>query len=251
MKMLFVLTYYHPHWTGLTQYAKILAEGMVKDGQSVTVLTTQHQKNLRRTETINGVIVIRTPVIGKISRSTISVKLVGELVSEMEKTDRVVVFLPFGEVIWVAMLAKIMKKKIWFVYNGDLVLPKGYMNRGIEKVFDLTTKWAVKTANGVIVNTRDYALTSRVLAGMPNKWIEIVPPLTKLTCDKEASKKIDKLVGQRKMAVGFSGRWVEEKGFDVLLESMAEVTKNIPGVKFVFAGETNIAYEKQFEKNRS
>ena len=28
MKILMVLTYYHPHWTGLTAYAKRLAEGL-------------------------------------------------------------------------------------------------------------------------------------------------------------------------------------------------------------------------------
>ena len=30
MRILMVLTYYHPHWTGLTAYAKRLAEGLAR-----------------------------------------------------------------------------------------------------------------------------------------------------------------------------------------------------------------------------
>ena len=47
MKVLMVLTYYHPHWTGLTAYAKRLAEGLARRGHSVTVLTSRHVRGCR------------------------------------------------------------------------------------------------------------------------------------------------------------------------------------------------------------
>ena len=46
MKILTVLTYYHPHWTGLTANAKRIAEGLAARGHDVTVLTTRHAEEL-------------------------------------------------------------------------------------------------------------------------------------------------------------------------------------------------------------
>ena len=71
MKILFVLTYYRPHWTGLTQYAARLAEGLAKKGNQVEVLCSQHDKNLAIAEEINKVKVFRLPFLFKFLRSVI------------------------------------------------------------------------------------------------------------------------------------------------------------------------------------
>ena len=62
---------------------------------------------------------------------------------------------------------------------------------------------------------------------------------------------VTKKIGPAKFIVGFSGRFVEEKGWDILLKAIPEVTKNNGGVKFVFAGQLKIEYEKTYEKNLS
>jgi glycosyltransferase involved in cell wall biosynthesis len=49
---------------------------------------------------------------------------------------------------------------------------------------------------------------------------------------------------------GFAGRFVEEKGFDVLFDAIPLVMQEIPGAHFVFAGETNMAYEDFFGRSR-
>ena len=71
MKVLMVLTYYHPHWTGLTAYAKRLAEGLVRRGHAVTVLTSRHLPSLPQEEFLEGVRVVRLPVAGRISRGVV------------------------------------------------------------------------------------------------------------------------------------------------------------------------------------
>ena len=38
MKILVTLTYYHPHWTGLTAYAKRLAVGLAARGHRLTAI---------------------------------------------------------------------------------------------------------------------------------------------------------------------------------------------------------------------
>ncbi|TEU08072.1 MAG: hypothetical protein E3J25_12655 [Anaerolineales bacterium] len=48
MKILTAITYYYPHWTGLTAYAQRLAEGLVTRGHQVTVLTSRYRKDLAR-----------------------------------------------------------------------------------------------------------------------------------------------------------------------------------------------------------
>ena len=46
-KILIGVTYYSPHISGLTNYAKILAEELTKRGNDVRVISSQFSKNLK------------------------------------------------------------------------------------------------------------------------------------------------------------------------------------------------------------
>jgi glycosyltransferase involved in cell wall biosynthesis len=48
--------------------------------------------------------------------------------------------------------------------------------------------------------------------------------------------------------VGFAGRWVEEKGFDTLLEALPRMLEQSPDLRLAFAGEHEISYENFFER---
>ncbi len=67
MKILFVLTYYRPHVSGLTIYVDRLARAMVERGHQVTVLTSQYQRDLQREEVVDGVRILRVPVLMRIA----------------------------------------------------------------------------------------------------------------------------------------------------------------------------------------
>ena len=45
-KVLIGLTYYFPYISGLSQYAKLLAEGLVKDGYRVEIITSKFENKL-------------------------------------------------------------------------------------------------------------------------------------------------------------------------------------------------------------
>lgn len=242
MRVLCVLTYYHPHWTGLTQYAKRVAEGLAKSNWQVRVVTTQHDPKLPMNEILAKVVVKRERVWTRISRSLISPKLLFDLIGEMRRTDRVIVFLPLAEVVWVVMWAKIFDKPVYLVHNGDLVLPRGVFNRIWEKIYDWATGVAIRASKAIVIHTKDYAQNSRVLSKYPNKWRVILPPIAPMRPGKLVTKKPGEDV------VGFAGRFVEEKGFDVLLKAIPLVVNKRPKTKFVFAGETQVIYEKFFEK---
>src|SRR5512139_3946662 len=72
MKILTVLTYYRPHTSGLTIYAERLARAFAKRGHEVTVLTMQYEPSLPSEETLDGVRIIRVPVMARVSKGVIA-----------------------------------------------------------------------------------------------------------------------------------------------------------------------------------
>ena len=72
MRILTVLTYYRPHTSGLTIYAERLARAFARRGHQVTVLTTQYDQTLPRQEMLDGIKVIRLPVIARVSKGVLA-----------------------------------------------------------------------------------------------------------------------------------------------------------------------------------
>ena len=64
-------------------------------------------------------------------------------------------------------------------------------------------------------------------------------------------KKLSNLKKQKKILFGFAGRFVEEKGFDILLNAIPETIIKNSNIHFVFAGDTKIVYENFYEKSQS
>ena len=71
MRILIALTYYRPHYSGLTIYTERLAGALVKRGHQVTVLTSRFDPRLPQMEEINGVTVIRVRPLLRISKGLI------------------------------------------------------------------------------------------------------------------------------------------------------------------------------------
>lgn len=247
MKLLFILTYYTPHWTGLTQYAKLLAEGLVERGHAITVLTTRQEASLPVSEKMNDVDVHRMNPLFRLSRTLFSLEMWLRLPFYIRNADRVVVFLPSSDVFPVAILSRIFRRKLYLIHNGDLVLTKGLVNRIIEAMFFTLTDMSMHLCQKIIVNTVDYARKSELLNRHKEKWIEIYPPIGKLAPTKEMTKELREKIGKYTPIVGFAGRFVEEKGFDILLKAIPLILKKFPDARFVYAG-SKVRYETFFEQ---
>ncbi|NJN44132.1 MAG: glycosyltransferase family 4 protein [Anaerolineae bacterium] len=94
MKILTVLTYYRPHTSGLTIYAERIAKAFVARGHEVTVLTSQFEKDLPLRETVDGVNIIRSPVLFRLNKGVIMPWIGLQATREVLRHDAILLHLP-------------------------------------------------------------------------------------------------------------------------------------------------------------
>jgi glycosyltransferase involved in cell wall biosynthesis len=251
VKILVTLTYYHPHWTGLTVIAQHLAEGLAARGHAVTIIASQHDPDLPRREKVNGVDVIRVPSLGRISRTAIMPSYPAVLARLTASSDIVHLHTPMPEAVLAVGQARLLRRATLITHQGDVVMPAGLGNRVIQRAMDTSLGLAMRLSDSVVVHASDYARHSPFLSPFSHRIRGIYPPVI-LPPPRSASVQAWRqqlgLAGQR--LVGFAGRFVEEKGFDFLLKAMPLVRDRQPDAHFLFAGDTDIAYERFFERCR-
>ena len=251
MRILTALTYYHPHWTGLTAYARLLAEGLARRGHQVTVLTARYVKELPKEEVHNGVRIVRLEPLMRLSRGVIMPSFPLVVYRLIKEHDVVQMHTPLLESPLITTLAGRLGKKVVFTHHGDLVMPSGLFDQLVESVVTWLMTQALKGSTRVTIHTKDYADNSPFLSPFEDKLVYVLPPveIPEPIPEQVAAWRRELQVENCKL-VGFAGRFVEEKGFDFLLKSIPYVLESMPDVKFVYAGEVNVAYESFFEKWR-
>jgi glycosyltransferase involved in cell wall biosynthesis len=252
VNILATLTYYHPHWTGLTVVARRLAEGLAARGHNVTVLASQHERDLPRREEINGVHVVRVPSIGRVSRTAIMPSFPTVLARLTAGSDIVHLHTPMPESLLVVGQARLQGRPTVITHHGDVVMPAGVANGVIQRAMDGNIGLAMRLADSVVVGAADYARHSKFLAPVARRIRSIYPPVNLPPPRPSAVRAWRQELGlANKQLVGFAGRFVEEKGFDFLLQAVPLVRSQLPDAQFVFAGDTDIAYERFFDRCRA
>jgi len=249
IKVLTALTYYHPHWTGLSAIAKGIAEGLAGRGHDVTVLTTRHSPELASEEVVAGVRVVRLRPIGQLSRGMVvpsfplvSARMIG-------RHDVVHVHTPMPEAPLLALLARAHRRPLVMTHQGDLVMPAGVVNRAIERAGTAMLSVAGRLATVVCPLSADYASSSRFLRPFASKTVAIHPPVEIPMPDAHASMAWRRQLGLTdKRVIGFAGRFVEEKGFDFLLRAIPRLREIDAGIHLVYAGDHVVAYEDFFSR---
>jgi glycosyltransferase involved in cell wall biosynthesis len=249
MKILIVLTYYHPHWTGLTAYAKRLAEGLAARGHQVTVLASLHNPALPPEEMIHGVRVVRLPVMAHISRGVVMPAFPTTLWRLMRESDVVQAHTPLLETPLIALYGRLLRRPVIVTHQGDLVMPAGAFNHLVERSVTGLMVQGLRLSTRITVHSGDYARHSAFLSPFSHKLDCIYPPVEIPLPDRQAAAawKHDLGLGEKRL-VGFAGRWVEEKGFDYLLQAIPAVLQAVPEAHFVYAGDPNVVYEDFFQR---
>ena len=250
MKILTVLTYYHPHWTGLTVIAKSIAEGLAVRGHDVTVLTTRHDEKLAAREDVEGVHVIRVRSIGRLSRGVIAPALPLATARLIGANDIVQIHTPLPESLVVAGLCRVRGRPLVMTHQGDLVMPAGLANQALERTGTALLHATGRLATRITTLSADYGGHSTFLSPFLDKLDAIHPPVEIPPPGPGAATWRAELGLEGRPVVGFAGRWVEEKGFDFLLRAIPALAGAEPDVHLVYAGEHRMVYEDFYERCR-
>ncbi len=249
MKILVFLTFYAPHWTGLTAYAKRLAEGMAARGHTVTVVASRHAPDLPLRETLKGVNIVRLPTMGRISRGVIMPAFPTTAARLIARHDIVQIHTPMLETVLVTALARLQGKPSIITHHGDLVMPAGLFNQVVLHTVRGAMTVGLHLSSRVTVHSADYGRNSDFLGPIAHKLDAIYPPVEIPAPQPEAVAAWRRELGlQGKKVIGFAGRFVEEKGFDYLLQAIQPTLERVPNAHFVYAGETNVIYENFFAR---
>jgi glycosyltransferase involved in cell wall biosynthesis len=251
IRVLTILSYYHPHWTGLTTHAVRVAEGLVARDMAVTVLTTRHSSALAAREVLNGVQVVRLWPLMRFSRGMIAPAFLTTAARLLANHDVVHMHTPLPEALLVGVLCRLGRRPLLMTHHGDLVMPRGLFNQLLQRAGHLVLRGAGSLADAVTSYSCDYAEHSRLLGHFREKLHYVQPPVElPRPLPGAALAWRERLQLQDKALIGFAGRWVEEKGFDILLRALPFVREALPQAHLVFAGETEVAYERSFQRCR-
>ncbi len=239
MKILLVLTYYHPHVSGLTIYVKRLATALAQRGHRVTVLTSRYDRSLPARDVIDGVRVIRAPVLLRLSKGVIMPSFPWLAWQQIRRHDVVSVHLPQLEASLLGLLGRLARKAVVLTYHSDLQLPRGWFNRIVDLVVFVSNYLSGHLAQAAVAYTRDFAEHSHFLSRFLHKVHVIPPPVVMPTPEPgavEAFRAKHDLVDRPVVGMPAT-RLAAEKGVEVLVEAAPRLLEAFPRLKILFAGQ--------------
>ena len=238
MKILIVLTYYRPHTSGLTIYAERLAKAFAALGHQVTVLTSQFDAATALDEVVDGVRVIRVPVVFRLSKGVIMPRF-GYWATKLVKSHDVVqLHLPQFDAAGVALRGRLLKKPTIITYHCDLLMPPGLISKAANIAVSFANRLAALFTHGFVAYTEDFAIHSPYLSSNLRKVEVIQPPVVmpSVAGDAVEAFRTDHQLDDHQPIIGMASRFASEKGIGVLLESLEIVKEKFPRFKVLFAG---------------
>jgi glycosyltransferase involved in cell wall biosynthesis len=239
MKILTVLTYYRPHTSGLTIYAERLARAFARRGHQVTVMTTQYDKSLPRQEMLDGVRIVRVPVMMRVSKGVLAPTFGFAATRLVAQHDVVQMHLPQFDAPGVALRGRLFGKPAVLTYHCDLLLPPGWFNRIVNTVVDFQNNMAGILSNHIVTYTQDYADHSPYLSRYASKLTPILPPVELPESTPEAISAFARAhhLQERRPVIGMVTRFASEKGVEILLDALPAILNKFPNAQVLYAGQ--------------
>ncbi|WP_188706284.1 glycosyltransferase family 4 protein [Silvimonas iriomotensis] len=232
-KLLIVLNYYYPYVSGVSEYARSVAESLANT-YDVTVLTGKHLPDLPDVESRDGYTIVRAKPLFFFDKGYISINFLRLFRKLQKEADIVNLHYPMLES---GVLASLTKKPILMTYQCDMALVGGVVSRLAVSLVRWSGRRAIERSARIVTLSSDYAAHSDALQSAMEKVVQVYPAnrfenaantpanTAVLPCEVQEGKRI----------VGFVGRFVKEKGIDVLLEAISRV--NDENVVFWLAGD--------------
>nr|HPK27406.1 glycosyltransferase [Anaerolineaceae bacterium] len=177
MKILISATYFEPYKSGLSIYALRVAQGLVKLGHEVVVLTSQFTPDLPLEEDIDGVKVVRIPVLLRISKGVILRGLRAALRHWVGWAEVVNLHLPQFESPTFARECRRQAKPLVVTYHCDLEMSAGLLDRLAGWGTQQRQAGVLRQADIIVQNSLDYAEHSPWLKPHLAKVREVPTPI--------------------------------------------------------------------------
>jgi glycosyltransferase involved in cell wall biosynthesis len=249
MRILTTLTYYRPYYSGLTIYSERLARTLVERGHQVTVLTSRYNRSLPAREVLDGVQVIRAPVLANVSKGALMPTMFYWAWVNIRQANVVHLHLPQFDAAYIALICRLLGKPVVLTYHCDLILPSGFIHSVANQVSHLANKVSMHYANQVVVNSLDYAEGSSFLRNYIQKIRAIPPPveLVTPTASDERSLKLKAGLDPGQRIIGMVARLAAEKGVEYLVEAMPDILKSFPTARVLYVGQyQNVIGEQSY-----
>jgi glycosyltransferase involved in cell wall biosynthesis len=236
MRLLFALTYYRPYTSGLTIYVQRLATALARRGHTITILTSQYDPSLPEREEIDGVRVVRAPVLARVNKGVI-MPTIGWLASALAvQHDAMSLHLPQFDVPGLALRGRLLRQPVVLTYHCDVKLAPGLLNRVANTAVDVANNIGATLATAIVTYTQDYADHSPYLSRFRSK-VRVIPPPVELPVASEAEvQAFARRWNIRGPVIGMVTRLAAEKGVEVLLEALPRVLEVYPDARVMFAG---------------
>jgi glycosyltransferase involved in cell wall biosynthesis len=218
--LLIVVNYYDPYISGVSEYAKFVAESMTQD-YNVTVLTGMHRDDLLKEENFDGYKVKRATPNLFLDKGYVSLEFISLFRVLQKKADIVNLHFPMLES---GLFSFMTTKPIVLTYQCDMALVGNIFSRIAVCAVRLSGWIALMRAKKVVVLSYDYANNSTFLRPQLKKTLAIFPP-NRLESHL-VTKEYEHFNVEGKFVIGFVGRFVEEKGIAVLLEAFINLDRD-------------------------
>ncbi len=237
MRILFALTYYRPYTSGLTIYVERLARGLVRRGHQITILTSQYDPSLPKLEWLDGVRIVRAPVLARVSKGVI-MPTFGWLATRLAlEHDAMSLHLPQFDAPGLALRGRILKQPVVLTYHSDLKLPPGLLNQVANRVVNVTNQLAAALATRIVAYTQDFADSSPYLRRWHKKVTIIPPPIEVANVPEEEIHAFRRRWNLQGPVIGMAARLAAEKGVEILLEALPRILAVYPTTRVLFAGQ--------------
>ncbi|RPI33153.1 MAG: glycosyltransferase family 1 protein [Chloroflexota bacterium] len=249
MHIFTALTYYRPHYSGLTIYAERLARALHERGHHVRVLTSRFKRNLAPREICNGVEVIRPSVLLRVSKGVIMPAMPFLAWRSIRQADVVHLHLPQLDAAYMAVMAWLAGKPVILTYHCDLALPRGIVHYLANLASHLANHISARFADVIVTNTRDYAEHSFFLRRYLSKVRAIFPPVEMAgvsEADVQAFRRKAKIEPGQQI-IGMAARLASEKGVEYLVQAFPSVLEKYPQARVLFVGQhEQVVGEEQY-----
>jgi len=252
MQILIALTYYRPHYSGLTIYAERLACALAERKHHVTVLTSRYDRKLPLREKVDGVEIIRLNVLMHVSKGVLMPSMLTKSWKLIHQADVIHLHLPQLDAAPLAVMAHLLGKPVVLTYHCDLRLPEGLIHFLANQVSHTANHLSAALADVIVTNTRDYAEYSPFLKHYLSKVHTILPPVEVVPiteADRETFRaKVGIQLGQR--IIGMAARLATEKGVEYLAEALPLVMHKYPTARVLFQGQyQNVFGEEAYARH--